>query len=283
MLERRLSIKKIAIGTAQFGLDYGISNLSGKTEHDEVSRILQYCVGNGINTLDTAFAYGESEVVLGRNELSSFAVVSKFLPPNSSTPSITQQFQASLNRLNLPRLYGYLSHRALNVSMEDWNILQNYKSEGKIKKTGFSFNEPEEVDAVLEKGFIPDLVQAPFNFLDNRFRKKLMYLKNKYNTEIHTRSVFLQGLFFVNPDELSDFFNPIKSELKRIFKIENKAGALIGYALSQCFIDKVVIGVNNVNQLRENIAQIQIAKKIEPINILQDNFECVTPSKWPKS
>jgi len=276
-------IKKIALGTVQFGLDYGISNNSGKTPSHEVGEILSICKANNIDTLDTAFGYGDSEKDLGQFDLSAFKIVSKFLDNKSSKGLyLDKQLEQSLEYLNVPRIYGYLGHRPLLVTNRDWICLQELKKEGVIEKIGFSFNKPEEVDIVLNNGFIPDLVQAPFNYLDNRFTQKLRFLKENYKTEIHTRSVFLQGLFFMKTNELPLFFEPLKNALQEIETIEDKAGALLRYVLMQPFIDKVVIGVNHKQQLIQNIAQVKEAEVLKKLN---SNFfpeVCLMPSNWPK-
>lgn len=276
-------IKKIALGTVQFGLNYGISNNLGKTSETKVGEILGYCTVNQIDTLDTAFGYGESEKVLGKFNLSDFKVISKFLDSvGSKGLDLEGQLEQSLNHLNLRAIYGYLAHRPLQVTNRDWDILLDLKNKGTIQKIGFSLNQTEEVDLVLKKGFIPDLVQAPFNYLDNRFIDKLSYLKDKWNTEIHTRSVFLQGLFFVNPNELPVFFDPVKKALCELESIESKAGALIKYVLDHPFIDKVVIGVNNLEQLAQNLAELSNAIDLKSFSKQIFPEECLMPSNWPK-
>jgi aryl-alcohol dehydrogenase-like predicted oxidoreductase len=273
-------IHKIALGTVQFGLNYGISNNLGKTPSKEVTELLIYCKDAGINYLDTAFGYGESEQVLGNNCLRSFRIISKFLPETDSKYDLENQFKLSLERLKVKSLFAYIAHRPAQVSKSNWELLTNYKQQGKVNKIGFSFNEPYEVDMILDKGFIPDIVQAPFNYFDNRFVEKLGYLKEQYKTEIHTRSTFLQGLFFMNPNDLPDFFNPVKEDIENVHKNKYVAGFLLNYSLSQTFIDKVVIGVNNKQQLIQNIAEINKYNNIA-YNYKQYPNEILNPSKWP--
>lgn len=71
-------VGRIALGTAQFGLDYGISNLGGQTSHSELQAILELASESGIDCLDTAIGYGNSEENLGRAGVDSFKVVTKF-------------------------------------------------------------------------------------------------------------------------------------------------------------------------------------------------------------
>lgn len=275
-------IKKLALGTVQFGLDYGISNSAGKTSECEVELILDYCRDNKIDTLDTAFGYGVSEQVLGKFDLQDFKIVSKFIDFDATGLTPEQQLFKSFENLKVNKLYGYIAHRPLLVKKRDWEALESLKALGKIKKIGFSFNQPEEINIVLNNGFIPDLVQAPFNYLDNRFNQQLKYLKENYQTEIHTRSAFLQGLFFMNPNNLHPFFEPLVPSLKEIEHLPNKAGSLLRYALVQPFIDKVVVGVNERQQLVHNINEIRRADIIKYIKEATYPEDCLMPSNWPK-
>ena len=275
--------KKIVIGSAQFGLKYGISNTKGKTQINEVDEILTFCNLNGIDSIDTAYAYGESEKVLGKLNVSNFKIISKFIPQSKSIPSIENQLNTSLKRLKIEYLDAYLAHRPLEVTAADWRLLNKLKAAGKFKKIGFSFNEPSEVDSILKRGFIPDIIQVPFNYLDNRFEEKIRMLKVDYKVEIHTRSVFLQGLFFTDPNSLSPFFNPLKKELVKISRLDKKAGSLLKFVISKDYIDKVVVGLNNLKQLEHNINEIENALNLDII--FNKNFppECLIPSKWPIS
>lgn len=275
---------KLGLGTVQFGLDYGISNKMGRTESGEVSAILNFCELEQVILLDTAFGYGESEQVLGQHNLSGFKIVSKFMSPNTSMP-IAEQFAISTERLQVQQLYGYLAHRPMDVyeNPSQWDELKELKKDGKIQKIGFSFNNLDEINLVMQLGMIPDLIQVPYNFIDNRFEKKMIELKEFYNCEIHTRSVFLQGLFFTDPNQLPDFFNPIKSvlrEFKRSYK--HSTGSLLKYALSKPFIDYVLVGVNNLEQLQENIKSLDIAElpKRDFEQYIPENI--LMPSNWPQ-
>ncbi len=277
-------IRKLAIGTAQFGLDYGISNRGGKTSTQEVNRILHFCESVGIEMLDTAYAYGDSEIVLGQHSLKNFNVVSKFLPSDNEIPNLKIQIAQSLKRLNLKSIYAILAHRSIDVikNPEIWDYLQFIKENKIVKKIGFSFNDPSDINLIIENNFIPDVVQAPFNFFDNRFSKGLIYLKETFGTEIHTRSTFLQGLFFMDSQQLPDFFDSIKYDLTQLQRsCPSLPGSLLKYALNQSFIDKVVIGINSLDQLVLNIKNLDNAEILNANNIRAHADEILTPSKWP--
>lgn len=274
-------MNKIALGTVQFGVNYGISNKEGQTTLPEVKKILNIAHQNNLDVIDTANAYGNSETTLGLTTLNDFKVVSKFINVNQPEDLINQ-FNKSLSLLKINKLYGYIAHRpyeALN-NKNIWEELLILKKEGKVSKIGFSFNTIEEAEAVINKNIIPDLIQVPFNYFDNRFEKYMIYFKNEYNTEIHTRSTFLQGLFFLKPSELNSFFNPIKGLLLELQKQEYLSYQLLEYVVLNDFIDKVIIGVNNSEQLIYNLNYSKFNyPKLSKLNTEISN-EILTPSLW---
>ncbi|SDR69495.1 aldo/keto reductase [Gramella sp. MAR_2010_147] len=271
---------KIGLGTVQFGMAYGISNKNGQTSNAEVAQILKLAKDNNILILDSASAYGNSEEVLGENDLSCFNIISKFMPPKDGR-SILIQFEESLKSLGVNSIYGYLAHRPLNLieNPSRWAELSKIKSSNRVQKIGFSLNEPSELSYLLEKNLIPDLVQVPYNYFDRRFENEIIKLK-QLGCEIHTRSTFLQGLFFMSPEDLSDFFDEIKPSLGQLQKISTLNGALLRFVLEKDFVDKTIIGVENVNQLKDNIKSIQNTSALPDLEN-HINEDILIPSRWP--
>lgn len=275
--------EKLGLGTVQFGLSYGISNTGGQTPQDEVSRILAIALQNNITMLDTASAYGNAEAVLGEAGITGFKVVSKFMTP-AEGETITSQLEASLTYLGQDALYGYLAHRPeeLLVKPQLWEELESLKAKELVQKTGFSLNRTEELEALLDKGMVPDLIQVPYNYLDNRFENLMKQLHDK-GCEVHTRSAFLQGLFFRDAQTLPAFFDaakPVLAELQR--SEESLSGRLLNYVLEKPFIDKVIIGVENAQQLQQNLNDIQGAPSLQKNEVvIPENI--IIPATWPKA
>lgn len=274
---------KIGLGTVQFGLPYGISNAGGQTTAAEVQNILKCAAENGISFLDTASAYGNAETVLGKNDLSAFNIVSKYI---SIAPgkSIEDQLQQSLEHLQVKNLYGYLAHRPVEILNDtaQWNTLKALQEKGLVKKIGFSLNTTEELQALLDKDFIPNLVQVPYNYLDNRFEDLMKQLKEK-DCEIHTRSAFLQGLFFRDIHTLPSFFDAVKPVIQSVQQqTKNISGALLQYVISKSFIDKVIIGVETSAQLQQNLDQLSKAVEL-PACPTTAPGHIVQPANWPKA
>lgn len=274
---------KIGLGSVQFGIPYGVSNEEGQTSSAEVTKILNYATKIGVSVIDTASAYGNAEEVLGRNDLKSFKIISKFMPQEGGD-SISVQLEKSLANLKIDSFYGYLAHRPLSLinNQNEWEELLMLKQENRIKKIGFSLNEPRELDLLLNKGMMPDLIQVPYNYFDNRFKDILIDLKGN-GCEIHTRSTFLQGLFFTDVQKLPAFFNQVKKNINYLqIKFEdNLSSVLLKYVLSLEFIDVVIIGIENKKQLKNNLVNIENSQLLSPegFNFSED---VIMPSNWPK-
>lgn len=275
---------KVGLGSVQFGIPYGVSNNHGQTTSEEVTKILNYANKSGIKFIDTASAYGNAEAVLGFNDLNNFKIISKFMPQEENN-SISFQLKTSLEKLNVDSLYGYLAHRppSLLDNQKQWEELLVLKQENKVKKIGFSLNEPKELDLLLNNGIMPDLIQVPYNYFDNRFKDILIDLKSK-GCEIHTRSAFLQGLFFSDIQKLPSFFDEVKKYIieLQINLSDNLSGALLKYVLSLDFVDVVIIGVENEKQLKCNLKNIEVAENLVPMN-LNYSDSILMPSNWPKT
>jgi aryl-alcohol dehydrogenase-like predicted oxidoreductase len=274
---------RLGIGTVQFGMHYGISNVLGQTSASEVSSILAYAKSRGIHLIDTALAYGDAERTLGENNLSSFQVVSKFRALNPGE-SLMDQLKVSLASLKISSLYGYLAHRSKDLIERPkcWDDLQQAKEKGLAIKIGFSLNELEDFELLYSKGIRPDLIQVPFNFLDRRFEAVMKQCKSD-GCEVHSRSVFLQGLFFSPVEHLPSFFDEVKPVIAQLqAQNTNLASSLIHFVMSQPFIDKVIMGVNNVDQLKNNLEQLDSTEALSAEAFkVSDNI--LIPSRWPKN
>ena len=279
--------QKMVLGTVQFGLDYGISNNTGKTSSEEVSKILDTAYNHGIDILDTAQEYGDSESVLGLHHGNRFKIITKINPVTGDKRSAVQLVQQSLQRLNIDKLYGTLFHSASSARQNPRTVveLKKLQEQGIIKKVGYSVYTPDELNELIKLFGRPDIIQIPYNLLDLRFEEMAQDLHNK-GVEIHTRSTFLQGLFFKSTEELPEFFQPVISylkELKTTFPDKGKlARVLLSHSLSKDFIDYVVLGVNNSLQLQENLKASCASLNDLPrkLNKIPENI--FLPYLWPK-
>lgn len=220
--------------------------------------------------------------MLGKNDLSDFKVISKFIIQNNKI-CITEHLQKSLSNLGINSLYGYMFHRPMDVIANPKLLVEliQLKEQGLINKIGFSFNEVSEIEEIVKAGIIPDIIQVPYNYLDNRFEYYMKKLKNE-GCEIHTRSAFLQGLFFCDINKLGGFFNNVKPIIVQLKEHGTKLpGMLLKYCIDRPFIDRIIIGVNTLSQLKDNINSINDIN-ILPLNSISIDESILIPSKWPQ-
>ena len=279
-------MNKLALGTAQFGLDYGVTNSEGKVQVEEVELILGCAKENSINTLDTAASYGNSEEVLGSIGISDFQIITKTIPLKNGVDEVIKHFQQSLTYLNKSSVNGLLIHNINEIEHKNFNTLfkelTELKRQGLVNKIGFSTYTPEQVDFLL-KNFDFDLIQVPFNIFDNRLIQggQLQALNNK-GIEVHARSVFLQGVL-LDFNNLSNYFSPWKKE----FSIYQETVKDNGLSLLECAlnfvlnireIDKVLVGVNSERQLKEIVQAVKRRSNLSayPIN----DINLLNPSLW---
>lgn len=274
---------KLALGTVQFGIDYGINNKRGKVPKEEVKEILKLAYEKGIEILDTANAYGESEKVLGEIG-GDFKIVTKV-----DSPEVVENFKKSMD--NLKKIYGYMIHN-FEIFLDTpsmWEDMVKLKEEEKVEKIGFSLYKPEEVDILFEKGIDFDIVQVPYSIFDQRFAEKIKEMKSK-GVEVYVRSVFLQGLFFKNPEELNGIFESIVKKVISLRKIADQeniplSSLCIGFALLNDDIDKVVLGVDSIENLKDNLEVLDhldnVKKVYEDLKLFkEDNEQIILPVNW---
>ncbi len=286
---------KIILGTVQFGLNYGINNSLGKPNQATIHSILDLAFAKGIRLLDTAEAYGDSQEVIGQYHQQSenkFEVITKFSSRRDNlSATITKRVAQNLETLNVKSLYSYMFHSFGDFKkyyQEFRKEIKELKEAGVIGKFGVSVYTNEEIDELLTEEV--DLIQLPFNLLDNKSQRSDVIKKARdRGIEIHTRSVFLQGLFFKNIDELSVKLKPLKPYLTEIREIAMTNNIALGdlslnYSIQQADIDGVLIGVDSREQLNENIKSLgnkilsQTLEKIDAIKVKE--IELLNPSNW---
>ncbi len=279
---------KFILGSVQWGLNYGISNSTGKPNRYEVEEIINFANKKNIYFVDTAYLYGDSEKRVGSLCSNKFKIITK-INPSRNELSIKKLVDRSLKRLNRKKVYGCLFHN-VNFLIDNpqlWSELLIEKGKGKIQKIGCSFYEPNELEEILSLKILPDIVQIPFSILDRKFEKHLSELKKK-KIEIHARSIFLQGLYFLDASSLSKKFIPIKEPLNNIEQLckENSISKLhlcLAYVSSNPFVDYIVVGVQNKDQLNQIVSSKfklseTLKKKISSIQV--NDSKMLNPAKW---
>jgi aryl-alcohol dehydrogenase-like predicted oxidoreductase len=287
------TIGKIMLGTAQFGLDYGINNTSSKPGQQAVNQILIKAYDSGVRCLDTAEVYGNAHEIIGdfHKQYPSrvFDVITK-LPPDIDG-GIDEKIEKYLNELNVTQLEGLLFHsyQTYKESAGSMKLIDDYRREGKVKYLGVSVYTNEQAEDVMEDQYI-DIIQLPFNLFDNTNLRGEVIKKAKNKGKIvHTRSTFLQGLFFTSLQKKNKISLPLAEELgyiNQLSKLSNisLSNISLNYCLQQPHIDNVLIGVDNLDQLNHNLedAGYNLPKEvIDKINTIYiKNVELLNASLW---
>ena len=285
--------RRLILGTVQFGLLYGIANQVGRVSRDEVTEIFGHAWAAGVDTLDTAIGYGDSEAILGGIGVDQWQVITKLPEIPVTCVDVASWVQDSvadsLDRLRVPRLRGLLLHRPQQLlghhGDELYRALVVVRDQGKVEKLGVSVYGADELD-VIWPSYQFDLVQAPFNILDRRLVSSgWLNRLHQDGTEVHVRSVFLQGLLLmdaVNRPVKFNLWQSLWDDWHRWLTDHalTPLQACLSFATSQPEINRVVVGVDSFEQLQEILACAENPGTVPPESLMSDDLDLINPSHW---
>ena len=292
-------LSKITLGTVQLGLNYGINNKIGKPSRKVAFEILNEAYKRGITSFDTADVYGESERILGeflKEKSHDFYITTKLRSLSKSNiktkdieKTIFNKIEESINYLNVDFIDNYLlrDFRDIFIYPNLINVLQKAKEQDLIKQVGISLYTPQEAEKIIDLKVF-NTIQIPINIFDQRFLRSdiLKRLKNN-NFLVFVRSVFLQGLFFLEFNNLPVKLysvRPYLLKLRTISKNNNLSISSIALDFIKKIqeVDSIVIGVETINQLRQNIHEFNKNIKLDLNKNLFKGIEedIIDPRKW---
>ena len=281
----------LSIGTAQFGFNYGICNKKGIVKKTEVLKILKFCKSNKILSLDTAQGYGKSHKVLGKINLNKFKITSKLSFINKRNfknldTHVIGKVDNILKDLGVKKIHSLLLHDTSQLKgkfgRQIYEILKRLKNK-KFLKLGVSVYSKRELEEITSMYEI-DIVNLPISvanqsFVDSKYLSKLKKMK----IEIHARSIFLQGLLLSMHSGLPRQFkkNKFFQEWDNWLKSHdyNRLEASLGYLKSINYIDKIIVGVDNLNQLKDIVEAYKKRKRFKFMKFTQLPI-LRNPSKW---
>ena len=284
-------MNRIVLGGAQLGLPYGILNGGETLSREEVARILDTAVDHGIDSIDTAIAYGQSESIIGENSQNRFNIISK-LPPlpvdiSSVSEWVHSQVQGSLSRLKCTSLDALLLHRPQDLTgaqgAELYAAIGSLMAEKMIHRFGVSIYSPEDLEGIIGT-FDIHVVQAPLNVFDRRILGVTDQL-SALNIEVHARSVFLQGVLIANPKDRPQRFEPWSEHFALFDEWVRSSGVsamacCIGFALQQPGIAKLVIGTTSAESLDEIMNSIPNSVLEVPTHLQSSVEQLIDPRFW---
>lgn len=292
---------ELCLGTAQFGLPYGITNDFGRVDEAVVQEILSTAFDAGIRRLDTAQAYGVAEQVLGRTLPKSrpFKIVTKLLRQSKSTFSHDDYrawniaFHRSCTFLAFNEIDALLLHDVNDLRKPGSNYLMHWmldlRDKGFVKRLGVSIYSAEDLEGISPD--LLDVVQLPLSLYDQRLlRDGTIDKLISHGCAIHARSLYLQGLLLSKASDLPRWVNhAIRDHHARLENLASERGCTLldlnlGFAKAQADLESIVIGICSVNQLRQLLdswGHISLWKDSEWRNWAIDALDFVDPRRWP--
>lgn len=285
---------KLALGTVQFGLNYGAFNQTGQVSDSEVAAILHHAETSGIDTLDTARAYGTSEAVLGHhNACARFRVVTKIKALSkeaSKASAVVESLSESRAALGVETLDTVLFHSAPDLLGADgaraWAAAEAARDAGQLRRLGVSVYDHDEAMAISAR-FPVQAIQLPINIFDQRAIASgaLAALKDR-GIEIHARSAFLQGFALADPEALPLHLIRFQAQLEAFHAFATEAGttplsAALGFVLAQDAIDRVVVGVQSLVEFKQVVASAkECPDLVDAHDIASEDQALLNPSRW---
>jgi len=297
-----LNFDKLALGTAQWGMVYGVANEDGIASDITVRNILNKAQNVGVDLLDTAYIYGKSETILGLNKISKngFRVITKTMPLEKmggtdkySIEEINRTFLRSLAKLQTENVYSLLIHKANDLLGNSgdmlWSMLEGLKSEGLVNKIGCSVYDVTQLNTLIDR-YDMELVQLPYNIFNQSYITSGVAEKvKKKKIEVHARSIFLQGLLLIKPNKLPEYFSELYNHH---FSFWNECKELnlspleatLGFCMANKYIDKVIVGCEKLTQWKEIIVatkknlDFNTIRSLEKFSIENDSY--TNPSNW---
>jgi len=291
---------ELCLGTAQFGMDYGIKNKSGKIKESEVENILDIFYESGNYRLDTAAGYGNAEKILGNVKGNDrFSITTKIPPIAGLGLNVGYELDSVLDasRYNLQRktVDTVLLHNSSDLKGDKGRIISEWlnriKKDGRARKIGVSIYDSEELENIRWDNI--DVVQLPLSVFNQELMKKgLIYSLKANGVEVHVRSVFMQGLLLCTnaelPDWLSVDFREHHNNWTTMVKGNGRTQLETALAFIQAndMIDTVVVGVDSVDHLRELIGCWKTCASV-PQDLIGQEWDWarrseVDPRNWPK-
>jgi len=294
---------KLCLGTAQFGLDYGVANKNGKPSLEKAFEMLDFACVMGIRRFDTAQAYGNAEEVWGdylahRGNLSDFHVISKLVPKafDDSTECVFKDLEeailSSLKKLHIHVLDGFLFHTPEYIYREDLvDQMIRVREKGLVRNIGVSIYETKHALDAARMDWV-DYIQVPYSVFDQRLSQTDFFdLARRNNKKVFARSAFLQGLTLMDLTDIPEGLQKTKGYIEELDALCEKYG-FSRLEVSELFslnderIAFFVFGGDSVQHLKEVVEICEGGDLPEPLKSeLRERFvnierSVIMPNLW---
>ena len=280
-------MQTLLLGTAQWGLDYGVTNARGRLPDEELLQLVEVAHTMGFYQLDTAPAYGDSEARIGALS-NDFQVQTKVSALGLSEKEVVDSIDSSLRILGQDSLWSVLIHDwALLESRQRiraLKVLSDLQAAGTIERFGISVYEKADFDELLEASATINVIQLPVNALDQRLMDSdALVALRRQGVSVQARSIFLQGVMLDVNHASSHSNHP---HVRRFHEhcdswSMTPTAAGVNFIKSLDWVDEVVVGFENAAQLREfGTAWAQDGIKADWVVLASEDIDLLDPRRW---
>ena len=286
-------MNRLILGTVQLGTKYGVNNSIGKPNMEKSLKILEKAHQLGIRNLDTAESYGDSYKIIRKYHENFPSKIFKIFDKSSGVElkNFQDKITKKLEFLKINSFNGYMFH-STEIFQKNKHIYKDIielKKRGLIERLGISVYTNDEINFLIDGEFKFDFIQMPFNVLDNEnLRQRVIKKMISNNIEIHVRSIFLQGIFYMNYNAFPKKLEPLKKYISVIKEMCHKSeynidDILINYPKQKKYIKKIIFGIDDINQLENNLNTYNKKSDI-PLDIIEKikvkDKDLLNPSLW---
>jgi aryl-alcohol dehydrogenase-like predicted oxidoreductase len=297
-----LRVSEISLGTVEIGLDYGIgpNGQAHRPPESEAARLLLRALELGINFIDTARVYGESESIIGRvlrDRRKEFILCSKVLPytgepPESLREKVTASVETSLRALQTDVIDIMMIHSAPTGALSDGTmieVLEKLKRQGKFLWIGASVYGEDASLMAIDLGTF-DCLQVAHSAIDRRQEARVWPEAERHGVGIVARSVLLKGVLSPRHEYLPEHLSPLKIAAGRLNTLAVEAGISLPelayrYSLSHMLPQTALVGASSVDELEASVRFAQagplpsgLIAKIREVQ--PENETYLNPATW---
>lgn len=277
-------MKPVLLGTAQWGLDYGITNSRGILEAEALRSIVSEANSWGIETLDTSPAYGtaESRIPLFAP---AFRIQTKCLAGEDSQQTPSESFRHSVSecgvrpeRLLIHDWSSASPHARANAVRE----IEALRESGEVLAVGVSAYSEADVEDALSMFTTLDVVQVPTSILDQRLvGSSIIETARSGSTRIQARSIFLQGVLLSGDTRFSRHPDVLSFNARAVAIGVTQLELAIAFLAAQEWIDEVTFGVTSSSELKAIMKAMAHSNAVEDLtDLASSDHLLLDPRSW---
>lgn len=286
----------LILGAASFKSNYGLDKKYSLKKR-ELIKIFNFCLKEKILYIDTSNNYKLTNFSNYNKSIKKFRIILKinfnFLEkktPRQLKNEIFLLVQNFLSKNKIKKLYCVMLHSENTMISKNkikiYEVLKSLKEAKLTNKIGISSYDLKKTINIIKK-FDFDILQFPYNLFDQRINNNsILKILRKKNIELHIRSIFLQGIFFIKFEKLPYFFYKWKNLFNYLRKLLIKKNInILNLCLSHAFNlkyhnKKIIIGIKSFKHLNEIVNSKIIRDVVFPKTKASKEKNLIIPYLW---